>query len=230
VKAFGKKAVLRLLVFILLLSTVFSVLVFSAVNMASAKGLDASIATEKGKITVWYFDAEGKPLQGVKAILNEKTTDKVVATGVSDASGKIVFDGVNEGKYSLITQSDKYMTVPANVEIPAVQNGAKTYNVEIRPKMEEKPETSPTPAPTSALTPAPNPSAGKPGESEKPKPPVGQDEPKPVTPSDPKLPQTGVIRWHMYALLGLGFALFMVGWLIVMLDGKSEKSEKKRVA
>ena len=120
---------------------------------------------------------------------------------VTDESGTAVFSGVLPGLY-LVRQNgfegkkQYFSEISAfMVSVPMSQDGASEWDYAL--EAQPKVNALPTPTPT----------------------------PKPAdTPSDPTLPQTGMLRWPIPVLGAGGLAIFALGWVLFFVSRKDRNA------
>lgn len=103
--------------------------------------------------------------------------------------GKIVFPDLELGLYLLVQNqaAEGYSKAePFLVTVPMQEKGAYVYQVDASPKVAVEQEKKPT---------SPN-------------------SPKPGTPGQTRLPQTGQLNWPVPVLVVLGLGLFSIGWML----------------
>ncbi len=90
-------------------------------------GVDVDVVDE------YYYNTEKKPhLAGATVEIKNSFNSKVVASGVSDSAGKVKFDSIPEGDYTMVVKADKHTSYTETVSVQAGQTLNKfvflTYN------------------------------------------------------------------------------------------------------
>ena len=90
-------------------------------------GVDVDVVDE------YYYNTEKKPhLAGATVEIKNSFNSKVVASGVSDSTGKVKFDSIPEGDYTMVVKADKHTSYTETVSVQAGQTLNKfvflTYN------------------------------------------------------------------------------------------------------
>ncbi len=118
-------------------------------------------------------------------------------TKVTDKDGQALFGNLNKGLYLVVQsgkESEKYKTfIPALIEVPLYDSNQYEYNINLYPKMDSKPTSTPT-------IPIPDPD----------------------TPGGGDLPSTGMLQWPIPIMAVAGCVCIIVGGTLVFIVKKEK--------
>ena len=135
-----------------------------------------------------------------KRIAASPKLGKAEQTAVFDAKGQALFSDLKPGLYLLIQEKPAVgyeKMLPVLVSLPWYDTETESYLYDIDATVKPETARNATPAPT------------------------------PVPKPDPKLPQTGQLKWPVPVLAACGFALLLLGTELLVSDRSGQRKEER---